>query len=103
MVYVGENTSKGWAFYLQRYVDGFESKIDKSQTLEMLVKQLEYDPKNTPYTIKIITGDDEKYEVEPLDTVGKVTEMMDNVACSGKMDADKAVDNFCHQAWWKNW
>ena len=89
MVYVGEDTGKGLAFYLQRYVDGFENKIDKSQTLEMLIKQLEYDPQDTPYTIKIITGDDEKYEVEPLDTVGDVTDMMETVACSGQITIDR--------------
>ena len=89
MVYVGEDTGKGLAFYLQRYVDGFENKIDKSQTLEMLIKQLEYDPQDTPYTIKIITGDDEKYEIEPVDTVGDVTEMMETVACSGQITIDR--------------
>ena len=99
MVYVGSRKTErpfGWDFALLRNVDGFESKIDKSQTLDMLIKQLEYDPNRLPYNIKIITGDEEKYEVEPVDAVGDVTAMMDTAACCGNKEEKKtAVDAFC--------
>ena len=71
--------SSGMQFSLQRYVDGFETKVDSTFTLEKLLKELEYQPERAPFNIKIITGDEEKYEVEPNDQVGDVTAMMDNV------------------------
>ena len=52
-------------FGLVRSTDGFDSVVDKNQTLEMMLKELEYDANKQPYEIRIVTADEEKYEIEP--------------------------------------
>ena len=65
-------------FGLLRSSDGFDSVVDKTSTLEMMLKQLEYMPDKQPYVIKIVTSDDEKYEIEPVAPTADIGEKIEN-------------------------
>ena len=80
-------------FVLRRNVDGFDTKLDPTFTLDMLLAKLEYRDDRAGFEIKLVTGDEEKYEIEPNDNLGSVTEMMDKVAC--RMDANDSIDGTC--------
>ena len=68
------------SFALNRTSDGFDTIVDKSQTLAMMLQQLEYSPDKQPYKIKIVTADDEKYEIEPVAAGEDMGEKICNIA-----------------------
>ena len=67
------------SFALNRTSDGFDTIVDKSQTLAMMLQQLEYAPDKQPYKIKIVTADDEKYEIEPVAADDDMEEKICNI------------------------
>ena len=71
MVYTAVGNS---GFRLVRSPDGFETVVDKEETLEKLLKQLEYDPNKEPFAIRIVTADEEKYEIEPAQAADEAKE-----------------------------
>ena len=68
------------SFALNRTTDGFDTIVDKTQTLVMMLQQLEYVPDKKPYTIKVVTADDEKYEIEPVAPGDNMEEKICNIA-----------------------
>ena len=67
-------------FGLVRTLDGFDSVLDKKQTLQMVLKYLEYAPDKQPIGIRIVTADDEKYEIEPVAPGDNMEEKICNIA-----------------------